>query len=327
MTRKKYDASRRGFLRSAVASAMLGPTLIGMGQATPESVEAAPTGPDAMVLGRIKLDQEVANQAGVLSGHLRFLRAVSGPVIIRWIDSFGRVSGEQTLSVGAGTVIVPFSFNMRAGLTYVNWIRVTVNGVPQVATAKFMLSPEHTPWNDFHTISWAHYPDGFYDQLRAAGMDAIIAYVNDDFDPVLDNDFKFYVEQMAWEVFLDLPQEPAGVADLADQGEHEPAGSGPVGSRSLCQRSEDDRNICASTLPASPAFTARIVRCFTTLRMSLDKAIKFVRTIFAIRNSAPTSSPTTCAKCTGCLLMLAGNGEWESRRIGTTPSWMHGRHG
>ncbi|MGA8288328.1 MAG: hypothetical protein WB950_06470, partial [Acidobacteriaceae bacterium] len=158
MTRKKYDASRRGFLRSAVASAMLGPALIGMGQVTPEAVEAAPAGPDAMVLGRIKLDQEVANQAGVLSGHLRFLRAVSGPVIVRWIDSFGRVSSEQTLSVGAGTVIVPFSFNMRAGLTYVNWIRVTVNGVPQVATAKFMLSPEHTPWNDFHTISWAHYP-------------------------------------------------------------------------------------------------------------------------------------------------------------------------
>ena len=167
MNRKKYDASRRGFLRSAVASAMLSPALIGMGQATRESAEATPTGPDAMLLGRIKLDQEVANQAGVLGGHLRFLRAVSGPVMVRWIDSFGRVSGEQTLQVGPGTVTVPFSFNMRAGLTYVNWIRVTVNGVPQVATAKFMLSPEHMPWNDFHTISWAHYPDGFYDQLRA----------------------------------------------------------------------------------------------------------------------------------------------------------------
>ena len=201
MNRKKYDASRRGFLRSAVASAMLSPALMAMGQSTNGSVEVTPTGPDAMVLGRIKLDQELANQDGVLSGHLRFLRAVTGPVVVRWIDSFGRVSGEQTLSVGSGTVTAPFSFNMRAGLTYVNWIRVTVNGVPQVATAKFMLSPEHTPWNDFHTISWAHYPDGFYDQLRAAGMDAIIAYVNDDFEPVLDNDFRYYVEQMAWEVF------------------------------------------------------------------------------------------------------------------------------
>jgi len=180
---------------------MLSPALMTMGQSAHGSIEATPTGPDAMVLGRIKLDQELANQDGVLSGHLRFLRAVSSPVVVRWIDSFGRVSGEQTLPVGPGTVTAPFSFNMRAGLTYVNWIRVTVNGVPQVATARFMLSPEPTPWNDFHTISWAHYPDGFYDQLRAAGMDAIIAYVNDDFDPVLDNDFRYYVEQMAWEVF------------------------------------------------------------------------------------------------------------------------------
>ena len=174
---------------------------MGMGQATNGSQEATPSGPDAMVLGRIKLDRELANQDGVLSGNLRFLRAVSGPVVVRWIDSFGRVSGEQQLSVASSTVTAPFSFNMRAGLTYVNWIRVTVNGAPQVATAKFMLSPEPKPWNDFHTISWAHYPDGFYDQLRAASMDSIIAYVNDDFDPVLDNNFHFYVEQMAWEVF------------------------------------------------------------------------------------------------------------------------------
>ncbi|MES2220709.1 MAG: hypothetical protein V4587_07055, partial [Acidobacteriota bacterium] len=141
MNRKNYDASRRGFLRSAVATAVLSPALMGMGQTTRESAEAVPSGPDAMVLGRIKLDRELANQEGALSGQLRFLRAVTGPVIVRWVDSFGRVSGEQNLSLGPDTVMAPFSFNMRAGLTYVNWIRVTVNGVPQVATAKFMLSP------------------------------------------------------------------------------------------------------------------------------------------------------------------------------------------
>ncbi|MGH9616062.1 MAG: beta-galactosidase trimerization domain-containing protein [Acidobacteriaceae bacterium] len=205
MSKKKNDVSRRGFLRSAVASAMLSPTMIGIAQSAAHSretaAEALPTGPDAMVLGRIKLDRELANQSGVLSGSLRFLRAVSGPVVVRWFDSFGRVSGEQKLATTSTTVTAPFSFNMQAGLTYVNWIRVTVNGVPQVATAKFMLSPEPTPWNDFHTISWAHYPDGFYEQLRSVGMDGIIAYVNDDFEPILDNDFRYYVEQMAWEVF------------------------------------------------------------------------------------------------------------------------------
>jgi hypothetical protein len=155
-----------------------------------------------MILGRITLDREVADQDGVLSGTLSFLRAATGPIVVRWMDSFGRVAGEQKFSLtGSSTVAVPFSFNMRAGLTYVNWIRVTVNGVPQVATAKFMLSPAHTPWDDYHTISWAHYPDGFYDQLRTAGLDATIAYTKENNDPVLDNNFKFYVEQMAWEVF------------------------------------------------------------------------------------------------------------------------------
>ncbi len=199
----RHLPSRRGFLRSAVASAMLTPALVGLGQtAMSNDRETVMGGPDAMVLGRITLDREVADQDGVLSGTLSFLRTVSGSVEARWMDSFGRVAGEQKLSLtGPSSVALPFSFNMRAGLTYVNWIRVIVNGVPQVATAKFMLSPAHTPWDDFHTISWAHYPDGFYDQLRAAGVDATIAYTKENSDPVLDNNFKFYVEQMAWEIF------------------------------------------------------------------------------------------------------------------------------
>ncbi len=198
-----YDASRRGFLRSAVASVMLTPTLMGFGHAAvSHEQETSANGADAMVLGRISLDREVADQHGVLNGTLRFLRAATGTVEVRWVDSFGRIAGEQKLSLaGPSTVSIPFSFNMRAGLTYVNWIRVTLNGILQVATAKFMLSPAPTPWNEYHTISWAHYPDGFYDQLRAAGMDAIIAYTKQNNDPVLDNNFKFYVEQMAWEVY------------------------------------------------------------------------------------------------------------------------------
>jgi hypothetical protein len=196
-----HDASRRGFLRSAVASVVLTPALMGFSQ-TNISHEVVAGGADAMILGRITLDRELADQNGVLSGTLRFLRAASGTVEVRWVDSFGRIAGEQKLALaGSSTVSIPFTFDMRAGLTYVNWIRVTLNGVPQVATARFMLSPAPAPWNDFHTISWAHYPDGFYNQLRAAGMDAIIAYTKENNDPVLDNNFKFYVEQMAWEVY------------------------------------------------------------------------------------------------------------------------------
>ena len=111
--------------------------MVGFGQtALPNERETVTSGPDAMVLGRIALDREVADQDGVLNGTLSFLRAASGPVVVRWMDSFGRVAGEQKLSLtGKNAVAASFSFNMRAGLTYVNWIRVTVNGVPQVATA------------------------------------------------------------------------------------------------------------------------------------------------------------------------------------------------
>lgn len=164
--------------------------------------EAAAAGADAMLLGRITLDRDVADQEGTLNGTLRFLRAVSGPVVVRWADSFGRVAGEQSVTPkGPSNVMASFSFNMRAGLTYANWIGVTVNGVPQAATANFMLSPAWTPWDDFHAIDWAHYPNGYYDQLRAAGVDTTIAYVKEDLTPVLDNNFRFYVEQMAWEIF------------------------------------------------------------------------------------------------------------------------------
>ena len=197
----KYDLSRRGFLRSAVTSTMFAPALMLLGQTADVSRQPVAGGAEAMVLGRITLDREVADQDGVLNGTLSFLRAASGSVEVRWVDSFGRVAGEQKLSVNGPSVAASFSFNMRAGLTFVNWIRVTVNGMPQVATAKFMLSPAPVPWDDYHTISWAHYPDGFYNQLRSAGLDAIIAYIKENNEPVLDNNFKFYVEQMAWEVF------------------------------------------------------------------------------------------------------------------------------
>ena len=235
----KYDSSRRGFLRSAVASAMVAPALMAMSQTdAAHERETAAGGASAMVLGRITLDRVVADQDGALNGTLRFLRPASGRVVIRWMDSFGRVAGEQSLSLEEpATVSASFSFNMRAGLTYMNWIRVTLDGVPQVATAKFMLSPAPTPWNDFHTISWAHYPDGFYDQLRAAGMDAIIAYTKENNDPVLDNNFKFYVEQMAWEVYSIYHKDQPEWRALLTKVSMDRQNMETVGPHPLCQRS------------------------------------------------------------------------------------------
>jgi hypothetical protein len=196
-----HDPSRRGFLRSAVASVALTPALMGMG---PNAVaqEAGATGPDAALLTQIDLDRELYEQDGVVNGILRFVRPVTSPVQVEWADSFGRVAARTTLPPsGPATVTLPFSFNLRFGLTYVNWVRVKVNGVPQAPTAKFLMSPQWTPWNDYHNIMWAHYPDGFYDLLRKSGVDATITAGDNGLSPILNNNFDFYVEQMAWEVF------------------------------------------------------------------------------------------------------------------------------
>ncbi len=196
-----YDPSRRGFLRSAVASVALTPALMGLGQnAIAQEVDAA--GPDAALLGEIDLDRELYEQDGVVNGTLRFVRPVTSPTQVEWTDSFGRVAARVTLPAsGPATVALPFSFNLTFGLTYVNWVRVKVNGVAQAASAKFLLSPRWTPWNDYHNILWAHYPDGFYDLLRKSGVDATITAGDNGLSPILNNNFDFYVEQMAWEVF------------------------------------------------------------------------------------------------------------------------------
>ncbi|HKT12667.1 MAG TPA: hypothetical protein VJW77_12665 [Terriglobia bacterium] len=76
-----------------------------------------------------------------------------------------------------------------------------MNGVPQVNGASFLLSPPPDTWRHCHIITWAHYPDRFYGQLRQAGSDSTIAGRYGDFQYILNNNFRFYVEQMAWEVF------------------------------------------------------------------------------------------------------------------------------
>ncbi|MGH9615300.1 MAG: beta-galactosidase trimerization domain-containing protein [Acidobacteriaceae bacterium] len=196
-----YHPTRRGFLRSAVASAALAPALMGFAQ-TPASEESDTTGPDSALLSQIDLDRELYEQDGIVNGMLRFLRPVTSPTQVEWSDSFGRVAARVMLPPSsAATVALPFSFNLRFSLTYVNWVRVKVNGVPQAATAKFLVSPQWTPWDDYHNIMWAHYPDGFYGLLRKAGVDATITAGDNGLSPILNNNFDFYVEQMAWEVF------------------------------------------------------------------------------------------------------------------------------
>ena len=158
-------------------------------------------GGGASVVSRVVLDKEVYDAGSGVHGETWFRFPPDGPVVVRWLDSFGRIVLERQLQASpSGVAPQRFEFALDPGFTYRNWIRVWVNGVEQTAGAEFMLSPAPKPWDDFHVISWAHYPDGYYDLLRQAGVDATIAY-KEATDPVLDNNFNFYVEQLMWEVF------------------------------------------------------------------------------------------------------------------------------
>src|SRR5438034_7981566 len=153
------------------------------------------------IVARVTHDHELYDCDAVLNGRLYFRLPAAGPVIVRWVDSFGRTVDEfHPPNLDAKVAPLNFSFDLGRGFTYRNWIRIWVNDVEQAEGGQFLLSPSPKPWDDFHAISWAHYPDGFYDVLRQAGVDATIAY-REAGEPAIDNNFDFYVEQMAWEVF------------------------------------------------------------------------------------------------------------------------------
>ena len=191
------SGSRRSFLRIALATPVLSAAL-----GEDLKAQAAPASSDTSVVSRVKLNRELYDFDSTLNGDVDFHVPPSKSVVVRWVDTLGRIVDQAQLQPSAsGVAPLKFSFAMARGWTYRNWIRVWVDGVEQTEGAQFLISPPPEPWDDFHAISWANYPDGFYDLLRKAGVDGTIAYRDGDFSAVLNNDFNFYVEQMAWEVF------------------------------------------------------------------------------------------------------------------------------
>jgi len=196
-----HEHSRRDFLRAAFGVTFLGSSARILGQSS-AFAEAVPEGPDSLQVARVTLDQDVYNAGGVLNGEIRFHQPPAGSIEVNWLDCFDRKVAELEIPAPASIAQpLPFSFNLGPGLSYANWVRVRVNGIPQANGASFLLSPPPDMWRDYHIITWAHYPDGFYGQLRQAGIDSTIAGRDSDFQYILNNNFRFYVEQMAWEIF------------------------------------------------------------------------------------------------------------------------------
>lgn len=191
--------SRRSFLRVAVAAA---PALGAAMEAPKALAQAVPTNAGSAIVARVHLDQQVYDATAIAQAEILFRAPATGAVSARWIDSFGRVIREfQFQPSASGVAPMRISLNVAETLTYQNYIRVWVNGVEQMVGGEFLRSPQPAPWDDFHVIEYATYPEGLYGKLREAGVDAEIGPREGDFSYILENNFNFNVEQMAWQVF------------------------------------------------------------------------------------------------------------------------------
>ena len=159
-------------------------------------------GPRALVAAAVRLEKELYSPGEVVRGRVTLNSPRTDlPVEIAWTDSYGRVAGRaRALPAHAYDNVAEFALALGSPLTYINRIEVLVEGVTQIENARFLVSPDPDPWDDYHVINYTFYPHGYYEKLREAGVDAVIAYRDKPQEAFLDNNFRFYVEETIWEV-------------------------------------------------------------------------------------------------------------------------------
>ena len=133
--------SRRSFLRTAFGTAFAGSTLaMPFPEASPD--RSGPQTSEATVVARVTLDHELYDYGKVVNGSISFRLPPTGDTEIEWVDSFGRVALRSAIAPPSSIDRARlFSFRLVSGMTYRNWIRLKVNGIPQVEGAKFLLAP------------------------------------------------------------------------------------------------------------------------------------------------------------------------------------------
>jgi len=196
---------RRRFLKTLMGGAAVtaGRGLLGsLARATRAQELPADVGPPARVAAQVTLEKELYRPGEVVRGEVTLNSPRTDlPVEVVWTDSYGRVAGRaKAMPAHSFNNVAGFALPLESPLTYVNSVEVLVEGVAQIARARFLFCPKPDAWDDYHVINYTFYPHGYYDKLREAGVDAVIAYRNKPFRAFLDNNFRFYVEEMIWEI-------------------------------------------------------------------------------------------------------------------------------
>ncbi len=119
-------SSRRSFLRAALAAPIAGM----VGSYSPPSGQER-SGEASAIVARVTLDHELYNCDALLNGRVHFRLPVAGPVIVRWMDSFGRTVHEfQPPSLVSTAAPQNFSFELDRGFVKLAWTRRSHIGKP-----------------------------------------------------------------------------------------------------------------------------------------------------------------------------------------------------
>src|SRR5437762_13038290 len=112
--------SRRSFLQAALAAPIAGMVTTYSPLGGKDGASEA-----SSIVARVTLDHELYDCDAVLNGRLYFRLPAAGPVIVRWVDSFGRTVDEfHPPNLDAKVAPLNFSFDLGRGFTYRNWIRI-----------------------------------------------------------------------------------------------------------------------------------------------------------------------------------------------------------
>ncbi len=115
---------------------------------------------------------------------------------VLWTDSYGRLVRSSPGRWNAARGYLEFEFGPEGRVSMANWLEVELGG-RRAGRTRFVVSRPTRKWDDYHIFTWAHYPYGYYRTLRELGVDGEIAYKRQEFDHIIENDFRCYVDQVA----------------------------------------------------------------------------------------------------------------------------------
>jgi Beta-galactosidase len=181
---------------------------------------AGPAAADQLVV------PNAVDRSGTLEGSYRFDRPATGhgSLDLTWTDADGRIVERRRLPLAlAAAPEVRFTLDLRRAVAMRNRLAAHLSldtpgdagGALQHrdddAAAEFIAAPPARPWSDFQIIMWQPQTPAAYRALKTIGISAGMIHgdhsdrptlhVAEEIDPLLDADMRFYVENIATDLY------------------------------------------------------------------------------------------------------------------------------